>query len=115
MLQREDHVEVSLKGTSVPRLAMLPFMEQRRQLRRILGHPTSRLPRGKNRKDGLRALVGQKEARGVRSGAEDMIGIHPRIIRRRSIREAHRDARFRAKARDGGAHNCWALIMVEDI
>ena len=106
LLQREDHVEVSLKGTSGPRLAMLPFTEQRHHLRRILGHPTSRLPRGKNRKDGLRALVGQKEARGVQSGAEDTTGIHPRIIRRRTIREAHRDARFRAKARDGGARRC---------
>ena len=85
---------------------MLPFTEQRRQLRRILGHPASRLPRGKNQEDGLRALFGQKEARGVRSGAEDMTGNHPRIIRRRTIRETHRDARSRAKARDGGARRC---------
>ena len=108
-MRKEDHVEASLKGTHVLRLSMLQCTGQRRQQRRILGQPISRLPRGKDHEDGLRALVGQKGAPGIRSGTEDTTG-----VRRRDTREARHDARFRPKVGDGGARRSWALIMIED-
>ena len=74
-MRKEDNVEASLKGPHVLRLAMLQFTGQRRQQLRILGQTISRLPRGMDHEDGLRALVGQKGAHGVRSGAEDTSGI----------------------------------------
>ena len=74
-MRKEDNAEASLKGPHVLRLAMLQFTGFRRQLRRILGQTISRLPRGMDHEDGLRALVGQKGARGFQDGTEDTSGI----------------------------------------
>ena len=97
-MRKEDNVEASLKGPHVLRLARLQFTGYRRQLRRILGQTISRLPLGMDLESGLRTLVGQKEAHGVRAGIEDTTG-----TRRRDTRETRHGASLRAEVGDGGA------------